>query len=267
MGLAALRARISDSAIDFALNAFWVAAVSAAATALVMIWAILKDADQRWIYAGLGAFEAFIFVIAVTAGVVLMRRRVAAKIPKVGRKGLLDFQRDGTKAIGLVTAALVVITKHVAEIAPLLDASTQRISRIDARGGPHLLDRRHAEAAATAVKLEKIAQNMELQISSYTNNVDTFIQSNRAWLEWAAKSGRTSGLRPMSPSLRALAQSLEASISKAEAYVVAVENSREISAELDVVGEHIVTIHNAMVAKMKETHAFCLSAVAQLDEN
>lgn len=59
MEFAVIRQRITDSAVDFALNAFWVAVAGAAVTAVAVCYVFWRGLSEKLVWALSASFATF----------------------------------------------------------------------------------------------------------------------------------------------------------------------------------------------------------------
>jgi uncharacterized membrane protein YhiD involved in acid resistance len=129
MDFQATRQRIFDSAIEFALDAFWFALWSIVATAIATVWG-LRTGAPLWLVAGLaGAFVAFLVVVIATASIVAIRHRKNKVHPKVGRKGFMDYKIQAIRALSRLNRALGGLTDQMARIERQAEIDSRRLNK------------------------------------------------------------------------------------------------------------------------------------------
>jgi len=256
MDFSKARAALARSALDFALNAFWVAVVGVAVTIPAVLWAQLA-ARQGLLYAFLGASGAFATMLLVTAAIARLQRRSTA-VRRQGRKGLLNHIYDRDRATAALISSMATITAETAAIGRLTQRGALEADGINRRGGQKQTQRAYKHAGKVAGAIAKRTAVMRIHATRYADNSDLFMESVISWLDWMAAHDTT---LDDEKGFIAVVAALGAAVAGAKlgtlGFRQAVERNRLLSDQMDVAGEGLVSVLDTILQTMSDTEAFC----------
>jgi hypothetical protein len=257
-----LRDKAADSAVDFALNAFWVAVWGAVVTGLLALWAMRIDIPATWVYALGGAFTAFVVVALATGGLVWYRRgRVVAVKP--ARKGYLNFKVEALRAMTANNKHIGEIGDETARIGKMMGAGARKIEKINANGRD-VDERAYKLARKTAAKLLKRVRKMELHIERFSVDTDAWISNFTSWFRWAEKENLLDKLAGMKPALTSLLTNVRTAKPNTKGFRDSADGIRSMSDDMDFAAGRLVGALDIVLEKMSAAEKFCEDTIGKL---
>lgn len=256
MDFSKAKAVVAQSALDFALNAFWVAVVGAAFTVSAVVWAQLS-ARQELLSAFLGAFAAFAVMLLATAAIARVQQRPRA-VQKQGRKGLLNYIYDRDRATAAVMKSMTTLAAETAAIGRLTQRGAVGASAINRRGGPKQTQRAYKHAGKVARAIAKRTAVMRIHATRYAENSALFMESVNSWLDWmAAHEASLDDETGFVAVVVGLGEAVAGAKPSTVGFRDAVERNRLLSDQMDVSGEGLVSVLDTIIQTMSDTEAFC----------
>lgn len=259
--------RISESAIDFALNAFWVVVWGVILTAIAAVYLLFKGASPYLLVGLASAALALIFVLMITASVVFLQRRArkATEPARVGRKGFLDYRMQGQRALASMNRSQEAINRQMNRIGRQTIADARRVQRAQ-RGFGNTDERAYRALRRAASHLRKRATAMKLHATKYAADVSLFTEGFGKWMEWAVTKGNTdrNQFAQLADALQSFQETMDANIPHLEALRATMDGARESSEEMDVAGASLDEAVATIIESTKAASAFCAAQLPQL---
>lgn len=187
--------RLFDSAVDTALESFWVGVAMVVLAIIVTLSLYLRGGGAPWVYPylnfALGFTCACLFFITASSLLLYVKakRRKAlerAKNPKFvsPKKGLLDHLVNKKAAEIELNNLLLAVAKEIGEVGKTANKAT---SGFNLASGD--LAKGHKVASDTAARLNKHAEKMERYMVKIQSATDLLIDSNTGSLQWNLTKG------------------------------------------------------------------------------
>ncbi len=220
---------------------------------VALIVALFRNADQRWVFAFGGAVLAFVTVIATTALLVRLRRK--ADLPRVGRRGVLDAQRDVALATKSLPKNLNILTTQMKRVGDLAVKARTRMEEINRSGGD--IEKLHREASSISRRIARCAAVMRLHGAAVQVDMDLLIRGYGEWLEWAVKIQQAEHCHVISVSLRTIVAAIDSAIPGIASFRDGTDSLRSVSSDMDLAGSDLREAVDGILNKLHATKAFC----------
>lgn len=247
-----IRSRISESGIDFALNAFWVSVTGAIVTAAFYAVALWRGLPVQWLWAIVASFLTFVFVIVSTVSIVRIAR--SRKVRPIGRRGLLDFVRDRDRGIALINQNVGVLSNYTVRIGVKAARHGRLFESAKRRGWTWLADLRARNAARD---LEREGLRMGIYAQRFSDSVDMFTVNTKNWLDWMQQDGSPVQQDTFVPIIESFRKAVAGALPNIKGFRTASDKNRRLSAELDVGSGRIVSALDQVIDGMQRTIDFC----------
>lgn len=247
------RSKMADSAVDFALNAFWVAVWGAVVTAAVLVVGVVTGLPVNWLWALSASLITFAFLLAVT----WVLPRVSAKQgqpKKSGRRGLLDFINARDRAAVEINKNVGMITTHTTRIGDKAGKHGLRMDSAKRVGWRWLINHR-VRAAARDLRREGV--RMGIYAERLEQSTSLFIENTTNWLQWMRDDGTPVERDQIVPVLTSFRNAVVGALPNIRTFRATSDHNRRLSADLDLAGEAIVVSLDQVIASLEKTAAFC----------
>lgn len=259
MDISSARSRLARTAVDAALEAFWVGLWGGVLTVVGLAFGIIHGIKKQWIFFGIALIAAFVFTVTLTAVMVWFKGRTKPK-PSPGRKGLLDWIKDADLANMEINREATAFTKETNRIGRLARQAKRDMDRITTRGGPKVVIDAHRSQEVYAARIIKRAQVMSLWVTSYAAHTDLIVTSLGNRLEWAIKNRSTGHLARVKADAATLAPALDQAIDGVVVFRGGMESIRQMSAAMDAAGAVLVGALDLFINKTQALKDFCVAA-------
>jgi membrane protein implicated in regulation of membrane protease activity len=237
--------RVSDSAVEFALSAFWVAVWGALVSVVIGLYLFAKGASPYLLVALASTAMTFLLVLITTAAIVFLQRRGkhGSSPARVGRKGFLDYKIQGQRALTAMTGSLNAITRLMKAVGKDALSGAKRTARAQ-KGRGNTDERAYRVMNRTAHRLDKRASAMKLHSANYALNVAAFVEGFGKWSDWVIESGSTSTeqRRQVADLLDSFGKTAAAQIPSLEQFCASVEQGRAAGEHMDLAGQSLIPL-------------------------
>lgn len=258
------RERVTDSAIDFALNAFWVAFYGAVVTGVIAAYGWWngwwQGISERWLWAVIASLLTFIFVLLTTAAMVAVTRHSQRRIRPVGRKGLIDFVHDRDRAMSEMNRHLTRLAKETVLIGKIANKYAPRIQRAATLNWRWLQIMLVKQFAAG---LNRRAIHMGVHGPMLAASVDAFINNTQQWLAWMRNHAQPVSDQGFFDSLHKLKNSSEVALPNLKGFRDSTERQRLLGADLDIAGGRVVAAMDQVIVATERLMEFCGSVTSE----
>lgn len=267
MSWESVKRRVTESAVEFALNAFWIAVWGVVATGVTAGVLFLKGASSYLLIALAAIASTLVVVLGVTAAVAFVQRqaRRVSVPPRAGRKGFLDYKIQGQRALARMTASLTAMTEQTERIGRELTADARRMERAQ-RARRNADERGYRAMKRAAAHVDRRAALMRLHATNYASDVRLFIEGTGKWIDWVAINDMRdrNQLAQFAAILQTFQQTLDESVVSLEAFRQSIEESRSASEEMDIAGGALSDAVTMVITASREASGFCVDRVPQL---
>lgn len=260
-----IKERIAESAIDFALNAFWVAVCGLILTAAAGIIARVRGAPAWVFVAAMSAACTLLAVVLITSAVVALKHRSLrhSGAVGVGQKGFLDYKIQASRAVNRLSGNLGTMTAEMERVGRETSADAARLVRAQQRGGD---ERGYRAMTKAAHHLLKRAAKMKLHAIKYAKDVDLMIEGTTKWMEWLLETGTADPreLQQFASALRGFKSSMNFSLAAMQEFRAIVDQNRRISERFDVAGAAMSEAVSIVIDATRKASDFSTAQIQRL---
>lgn len=260
MPLQSFRQRLVDSAIEVALEAFWVAVWGAVLTGGGILYVSIAGAPFYWLTALGGGCIAFAVVVVATGTLVLFRRGGHGVPLRVGRKGFMDYKIQSLRALNRLAGELVGITSEMTRIGGQVDSDTKRVHKAQ-RGWRGSDERAYGATLRAARRIEKRAAVMRIHSDKFAEDARLFTEGAEKWFDWVLTAVTTDAERREISQVATLLEGLHGSVcgtlSSMEVLRQSVEGPRNMSEQLDIACGALLEAVNIVIDSTRSIKVFC----------
>jgi hypothetical protein len=267
MGWESFKQRVSDSAIDFALSAFWVAVWGAIVATLAAVILFFRGASPYMLVALVSSAVTLALVVAVTGAVVAIRSRSSrqAASSRSGRKGYLDYKIQGQRALGAMSSSVQAATRVMEAVGTEATSGARRTRLAQSLKFGNADELAYRQVARTGRRLERRASAMKLHADKYATDVALFIEGFGKWTEWVIQQAPDQNQRAqLATMLEGMRVSAEGQIPHMQSFMAVVEDSRQSSEVMDLAGGSLVDAITILIKSTRDVVDFCADRAAKL---
>lgn len=260
-----IRKKLAESAVEAALNAFWIAVYGVLVTAAGVVWMAFRNLDSKWLFAFAGALASFTIVVLVTWALVWIRRRRNVAEPQKGRKGMLNYIIDRDRSIAAMSVSIDAINKEITRLGNELTVLNSKVVAIQLRGGPRAQELIYAHTETASRRITKRVAVLEIHTTRLRDDVNLLSISMSGWLDWAARKNiEIEGKEQFLKTLATLKSTMTSAAASATTAKGNLANMRELSDDLDRVGERLMAVLDVYLDSMKQTIQVCDDSIRRL---
>jgi hypothetical protein len=268
MWLQRAKSKLAESAIDFALYAFWVGLYGVIVTSATAIYAFMHGISFYWIIGLASAAATFLLVLLLTASIVFLRKRASGMKPApTGKKGLWDYKIQGQRSLLRMNKSMVAMTVQMGKITRLLQRGLRKMKWAQ-KGWGNPDERSYRAIQNTAQRLQVRASVLRLHAEKYNADVELFMEGFGKWADWVVERGDATSTQrsELAVLLKGFRESIDSTIPSMDSYCIAIEGSRESSESMDIVGGSLIEIVLGVIGSQKSASLFCGSLLERLSD-